>query len=54
MKVEDAMNYRFMIIHLVRRNADLSEYVMKMNRSIELRPVWIKICSETCLAITSM
>lgn len=39
MKVEHAMNYRFMIIHLVRQNADLLEYVMKMNRSIELRPV---------------
>lgn len=41
MKVEDVMNYRFMIIHLVRQNADLSEYIIKMN-SIELRSILLR------------
>lgn len=41
MKVEDVMNYRFMIIHLVRQNADLSEYIIKMN-SIKLRPILLR------------
>lgn len=41
MKVEDVMNYRFMIIHLVRQNADLSEYIIKMN-SIKLRQILLR------------
>lgn len=41
MKVEDVMNYSFMIIHLVRQNADLSEYIIKMN-STELRSILLR------------
>lgn len=41
MKVEDVMNYSFMIIHLVRQNADLSKYIIKMN-SIELRSILLR------------